>query len=81
MKAIYNLYSKSKERFQDIEVEEIASCPMCHSAGHPYFEGGYIISNYDIDYIKLFIKTLIEYIVGENAFMQAQELIDTNQNS
>lgn len=226
MKATYNLYYKSKEKFQDIEVEEIAYCPMCHSSGHPHFEGGYIISNYEetsgvhlfiilyctvckkhfqikyfgtagrfkleyalpsnpqaeifdeiinqispqfsviynqskqaeelglselvgigyrksleylvkdyliqvqqepeeiiknlslgkcidkivdskiqtlargatwlgndethyekrhpeygIDYIKLFIKTLIEYIVGENAFKQAQELINTNQNS
>lgn len=47
MKVTYGLYYKSKGQFQDIEVEEIASCPMCHSSGHPHFEGGYIISNYE----------------------------------
>lgn len=45
MKVTYELYRQSQNRFQAIEVDEIDSCPICHSSGHPYFEGGYIISN------------------------------------
>ncbi|MCQ5287421.1 hypothetical protein [[Clostridium] scindens] len=40
MKATYNLYYQSKQAFKDIEVDEIESCPHCHVAGHPHFEGG-----------------------------------------
>lgn len=47
MKATYNLYYQSKQAFKDIEVDEIESCPHCHVAGHPHFEGGYIISNHE----------------------------------
>lgn len=47
MKVTYELYRKSKEKFQPIEVEEVESCPMCHTGGHPHFEGGYIVSNYE----------------------------------
>lgn len=44
---IYNLYRKSQNKFQDFEVDEIESCPLCHSGGHPHFEGGYVVSNYE----------------------------------
>lgn len=38
--------------------------------------------DYGVEYIKLFIKTLIEFIVGEYAFKEAQSLINsTNQNN
>ena len=47
MKITYELYRKSQNKFQSIEVDEIDSCPMCHSGGHPHFEGGYIVSNYE----------------------------------
>lgn len=47
MKVTYNLYYQSKQAFKDIEVDEIESCPHCHVAGHPHFEGGYIVSNHE----------------------------------
>lgn len=39
--------------------------------------------DYGVDYIKLFIKTLVEFVVGEYAFKEAQKLIQSqniNQN-
>ena len=47
MKVTYELYRKTQNKFQSIEVDEIDFCPMCHSGGHPHFEGGYIINNYE----------------------------------
>ena len=47
MKATYELYRKSTQKFQQFEVEEIDSCPICHVGGHPHFEGGYVIKNYE----------------------------------
>ncbi len=47
MKVTYELYRQSQNKFQSIDVDEIDSCPMCHSGGHPHFEGGYIVSNHE----------------------------------
>ena len=47
MKATYELYRKSTQKFHLCEVEEIYSCPMCHVSGHPHFEGGYMVKNYE----------------------------------
>ena len=47
MKVTYSLYYQSKQTFKDIEVDEIESCPHCHAAGRPLFEGGYVISDHE----------------------------------
>jgi len=47
MKVTYNLYRPSKKNFQSVEVEEIESCPCCHTMGHPHFESGCMVSNYE----------------------------------
>ena len=36
---------------------------------------------YGVEHMKLFIKTLVEFIVGEDAFLKALALIDQNQNN
>ena len=47
MKVTYSLYYNSKKEFHETEVEEISVCPLCHSGGHPHFDGGYIVSNHE----------------------------------
>ena len=47
MKVTYDLYYTKTNKFEPMTVEEVSICPLCHSGGHPHFEGGYIVANHE----------------------------------